>query len=732
MKRIINSNIFKVIIISFILASLIIVPNIIIGKGVYTLVADLNIQQIPFNIAINNSIKSGSYLWCWFNDLGSNFIATFSFYNLFSPFNIIGYLFPAEWFKYLLGPIFILKYVVASLTSYLFLKRYVKNKKYAMFGAILYSFSGFQLTNTLFYHFHDVVALFPLLLYTLDNYWYDNKKYSFMLCVALMCLTNWYFFIGEVVFLFIYFFINIILKNYKWDFKRFFHLAVESILGIGISAFVLIPSLLFTIGNPRVDGTWTLKSMFIYSDKRTYLELLRAFIFPNQIMGSRDFITDLNWSSTETFLPFVGSVLAISYLLKYKKSVHSILYIILFVFMFIPIFNSSFFVFTNAYYSRWFYLFTLISALLSIKCLDENVSFSGGIISSILILIILLSLIILYTFVKKINLIYNSTFMLIYFIMFIFYILIFYILSLKPKYKFRILFIFTLFFIVIWGNFTIYRFKGNSVKTDVSYLNYLNFYNNLEYDPKYRTNTFNINYNLGYLNGSMNLQSWNSNINKENFDFYNALDYNRGVATIIEPQNLDYNSFLSVKYIYSSKYDDLEKYGYKLYKELDNYKIYINNKIKDFGFTLNDYILDSDFRNLSTSDKYKILNKKYVLNSNQIIEYGDLIKNNGTILNNEYQFISNGFKANVKVSKDSFIIYTIPCDKGWKIKINGEYVNYECIDNGLIGLKVFEGDNLIEFCFFPIGLKIGLIISSVSIIIGTCLIIVYRKRRRYE
>ena len=120
MKRIINSNIFKVIIISFILASLIIVPNIIIGKGVYTLVADLNIQQIPFNIAINNSIKSGSYLWCWFNDLGSNFIATFSFYNLFSPFNIIGYLFPAEWFKYLLGPIFILIYVVASLTSYLF------------------------------------------------------------------------------------------------------------------------------------------------------------------------------------------------------------------------------------------------------------------------------------------------------------------------------------------------------------------------------------------------------------------------------------------------------------------------------------------------------------------------------------------------------------------------------------------------------------------------------------
>lgn len=125
---------------------------------------------------MNYSLKNGSFLWTWYNDLGSNFIGTFSFYNLFSPFNMIGYVFPEKFFEYLIGPIFILKYGVAGLTSYLFFKRYVKNKNYALIGSLLYSFSGFQLTNILFYHFHDVFALFPLLLYTLDNLVYENKK----------------------------------------------------------------------------------------------------------------------------------------------------------------------------------------------------------------------------------------------------------------------------------------------------------------------------------------------------------------------------------------------------------------------------------------------------------------------------------------------------------------------------------------------------------------------------
>lgn len=210
-SKIKKNNLLLSFLLSIILGSLIVIPNIIVGHGIYSLSADLNLQQIPFNILINNSLKNGSFLWTWFNDLGSNFIGTFSFYNLFSPFNIIGYLFPSSWFPYLIGPLFILKYGVAGFTSYLFLERYVKNKKYAIIGSFLYTFSGFQLTNILFYHFHDVVAFFPLLLYSLDRLVYDKKRGGLALSIFLCAITNWFFFIGQCVFVCIYFIVKVFL-----------------------------------------------------------------------------------------------------------------------------------------------------------------------------------------------------------------------------------------------------------------------------------------------------------------------------------------------------------------------------------------------------------------------------------------------------------------------------------------------------------------------------------------
>ena len=183
-KKLFKNKLFLAFFCSLCLGGLIILPNIIYGKGQYILLSDFSIQEIPFNMMINESLKEGSFLWTWFNELGSNFIGTFTFYNLFSPFNLIGYLFPASYFPYIIGWIFILKYGVAGLTSFLFLKRYVKNDKFAIIGSLLYAFSGFQLTNTMFYHFHDVVAL--------------------------LAITNWCFFIGQGVFLVLYFIIKLI------------------------------------------------------------------------------------------------------------------------------------------------------------------------------------------------------------------------------------------------------------------------------------------------------------------------------------------------------------------------------------------------------------------------------------------------------------------------------------------------------------------------------------------
>ena len=149
--------------ISFFTAMVIFLPIMIQNEGILTLCNDFNLQQIPLNMLSNRAIKAGEIGWTWNVDLGSDFIGATSFYVTGSPFFYLSLLFPATLYPKLVGWIFMLKYAVAGLTAYIYIAQYCKDKRYALIGSLLYAFSGFQATNMLFYHFHDVVAFFPLL-----------------------------------------------------------------------------------------------------------------------------------------------------------------------------------------------------------------------------------------------------------------------------------------------------------------------------------------------------------------------------------------------------------------------------------------------------------------------------------------------------------------------------------------------------------------------------------------
>lgn len=89
----------------------IILPALVIGKGRLFMNADFNSQQIPFNILCNKAIKNGEYFWNWNTDLGSNFIASYSFYNIGSPFFWIMLLVPSKYVVYAMGPLLVLKFM---------------------------------------------------------------------------------------------------------------------------------------------------------------------------------------------------------------------------------------------------------------------------------------------------------------------------------------------------------------------------------------------------------------------------------------------------------------------------------------------------------------------------------------------------------------------------------------------------------------------------------------------
>ena len=64
----------------------VILPIIIADGGYYIYYGDYNSQQIPFYNLANDAVRSGSFGWNWYTDLGVNFIGAYAFYLLGSPF----------------------------------------------------------------------------------------------------------------------------------------------------------------------------------------------------------------------------------------------------------------------------------------------------------------------------------------------------------------------------------------------------------------------------------------------------------------------------------------------------------------------------------------------------------------------------------------------------------------------------------------------------------------------
>ena len=181
------------------LGTIIYLPFLVIDKGMFVYYGDYNVQQIPFYQMCHDMIRSGDVRWNWYTDLGSNFIGSYAFYLIGSPFFWLTIPFPSAAVPYLMAPLMILKLGTASVASFGYLRRFVRDPSYAFLGALMYAFSGYSIYNIFFNHFHEVIAFFPLLLIGIEEFFVEDRRGVFALAVGLMATVNYYFFFGEVV-----------------------------------------------------------------------------------------------------------------------------------------------------------------------------------------------------------------------------------------------------------------------------------------------------------------------------------------------------------------------------------------------------------------------------------------------------------------------------------------------------------------------------------------------------
>ncbi len=735
-------------------------PTLILGKGLFTYYGDYNVQQIPFYQLAHRAVRSGSLMWNWETDLGANFIASYSFYLLFSPFFWLTLPFPTAWLPYMMAPLFVLKFSCAAFTAYFYVKRFVEDTRYAVIGGILYSFSGFMVYNIFFNHFHDVVVFFPLLLIGLEMLLKENKRGFFAFAVFINAIVNYWFFIGEVVFVILYFCIRCtdktLVPNFRTLLKKFGLCWLEAIIGGLMAMAVLLPSCLALLGNPRTGADSLLSgwSLIYHSSPQRYLNIISVFFFPPDMPSRPNFFPDhgAKWSSLAAWLPFVSMCGVIAYLQSTKHDWLRKMIAACIVFAFCRGLNSAFILLNGSYYTRWFYMFVLMNVLATVIALERSsrgfdvergIKWTAFITVAIALMVGLTPnetddglRIGLMKYVPEF-----WSWVLIAVGSLILFVILFKKFKKSPKFANAML-IGVIIVGVIYS--TVIVSVGRAISSTISDVLDVaipgeNVISLPEEEGSFeRSDFYDCLENLGMFWSIPNIRCFHSIVPVSVMEFYPSVGVTRDVSSKPDVKLYELRALLSVKWLFiqetTKKQDPMP--GFSLYDNQMGMNIYINENYIPMGFTYDSYISEERYYEVAEANRPGLLLETMVLDDEAIERNSDLLSEypEGVVNKLSYDAFENavwertlgsgyyfeydntGFTSKIELEKENLVFFSVPYEKGWRAYVNGEPAEIEKVNIGFMAVRVPEGDNEIRFEYFTPGLKLGAVCSVVGFI----------------
>ncbi len=762
------------------LSFLIFLPFIVVDGGRFLFYGDFNVQQVPFYRLAHDAIRSGEWGWNYKTDLGVNFIGSYSFYLLGSPFFWLTIPFPSEWLQYMMGPLLILKFACAALTGYIYIHRYTKSNDTALIGAVLYAFSGFSVYNIFFNHFHEAIVVFPLLLSALDEYMENRRRGLFALAVAFCCLTNYYFFVGQVTFTVIYFFLRIITGSWHISIKDFLCLALEAVLGLGISCVLLVPSVLAVLQNSRTSSFINGWNAVLYNKNQRYLHILECFFFPPDLPARPNFTPDSEskWASLGAWLPLFSMTGVIGWLQLRKKHWLKKLLWILFLMALVPFLNSSFQLFNSAYYARWYYMLTLMMALATVMALEnERTDWKRSITWTLTITLAIAAVV---GFMPSIETVDGEkeisfgleqyptrfwTYVAIALVSLAALIYIFTFCRKNRKVFYRavtwamsaITVFYSIFFIAIGktqSDFTYdhlipYALNGG---TDINLPDLQNcrsdFYESLD--------------NSAMFWQIPSIQAFHSIVPGSVMEFYDSIGVQRDVASRPDTTHYALRGLTSVHWLFDD--DDDEKYfagedasdpampGWAYYGNANGFDIWENQYYIPMGFSYDYYISRSTYDALSQSDRERAMLRAVVIEDEDVEFYSQLLselpsdqryfseqgylddcEDRAASSCSSFSYTKNGFTAELDTSKEELLFFSVPYEPGWSAEVNGDEADIVQVNVGFMAVVVPRGEKVVvEFTYRTPGLVLGLAVSILSVLLLAAYLVLARRIRKRE
>ena len=354
------------------LALLALAPAILPYGGRFVTRGDYIEQQLPFILETRRLLRAGLSGYSFSTFLGAPGVGSYAFYTLGSPFVWPLALLPQSLVPLGISVMAVLKHAAASLTSFLYFSRMVKERRLALLGSMLYAFSAFTIVNTQFYHFTEVIAFFPLILLGLEMAMSERPRPGLLaLFCGLNALVNYYFMFSSALLAALYFAFRFFSEDWKSarSFHRVFYAVFECGVGCALSGVILLPSLMHMLTITRTGAG--VNPLELYAPF-ALLERIRALLMPIESNVLHAYYGDApSWSSTACYLPVFGmtGALVFAFRVRAQRWLKALLAALL-VCSAIPVLNGAFALFTNASYTRWWYglaLLLVLSTLYALK-----------------------------------------------------------------------------------------------------------------------------------------------------------------------------------------------------------------------------------------------------------------------------------------------------------------------------------------------------------------------------
>ena len=761
-------------------AAVFFLPFYILDGGFFHYAGDFNSQQISFYRYMNGFVKGAGYpdsafagaphnTFSWATDLGSGVMNAYSFYLYGSPFFWLSVLLPQSWLPYMMVPLLVLKFGVAGGGAYLYLRRYVKNANYAVLGACLYALSGFAVYNVFFNHFVDVVALFPYLLWALDEAIYENRHGLFAFWVAVNLLNNYFFFVGQVIFLCIYFVCKLTAKDFRLTVRKFGHLLWESVLGVAMGCLLLFPAVLSLLQNPRTIDLSSGWGFLTYAKVQQYLAILLSWILPPDSPYLTSVWSEgvIKWTSMTAYLPLCSLAGAMAYWRSRKADSKKRIVAVCAVCALVPVLNSAFYALNSSYYARWYYMPTLILAAMTVNALEDpdiDLDAPARGIGWIMLATLVFAVVPVRddtTGTWSFGVLKNPGQF--------FTVLGFGLLGLAlyrylcgvwrqdSRFAQRMtaaVLVFACVFAMVHigiGKFGQWYTDSDLVEQDT---NALLLKNDLP-EGDYRIDTYKIHDNIGMWLDKSCLQYFGSTAAPSILSFYPGLGVKRDVRSEPEITNYALRGLLSVEYLITTpekreSFEDEADEGWTYLADVDGYTLYHNDNYVPMGFTYDYYVTEATYEASIKTLRSNLLLRALVLEDEDVEKYSSYLTELPDALLDDlhydsytqdcadrrahscsvFQMNNAGFHAEITLDKTNLVFFSVPYDDGFTAYVNGEKTDILRVDEGLMAVLCPAGASSIDFVYQAAGLSASRVVTAVAIPVWVVYVAYFVRRKR--